>query len=43
MPPTGGETGNRNGLEIAFDSSTGFKLPNGSDNSPDAAWIPREK
>lgn len=23
----------------AFDSSTGFSLPNGSDRSPDAAWI----
>jgi len=57
MPPTGGETGNRNveiayqlqawsrnnKLGIAFDSSTGFKLPNGSDKSPDAAWIPLEK
>ena len=26
-----------------FDSSTGFKLPNGSDRSPDAAWIPLAK
>ena len=57
MPPTGGETGNRNleiayqlqawsrsnKLGIAFNSSTGFKLPNGSDKSPDAAWIPLEK
>ena len=57
MPPTGGETGNRNleiayqlqawsrsnKLGIAFDSSTGFKLPNSSDKSPDAAWIPLEK
>ena len=57
MPPTGGETGNKN-IEIAyqvqnwsrsnksgiaFDSSTGFKLPNGADRSPDAAWIPLEK
>lgn len=24
---------------IAFDSSTGFTLPNGSDRSPDAAWV----
>ncbi|MEB3312491.1 MAG: Uma2 family endonuclease [Snowella sp.] len=32
-----------NSLGIAFDSSTGFKLPNGSDKSPDAAWIPLEK
>ncbi len=53
MPPTGGETGNRNGrltqqlynwtdvdgTGIAFDSSTGFKLPNGADRSPDASWI----
>jgi Uma2 family endonuclease len=28
---------------IAFDSSTGFKLPNGADRSPDAAWIPLER
>ena len=54
MPPTGGETGNRNGritqqlmnwtdqdgTGIAFDSSTGFKLPNGTNRSPDGAWIP---
>ncbi len=26
--------------ELAFDSSTGFKLPNGANRSPDAAWIP---
>jgi Uma2 family endonuclease len=53
MPPTVGETGNRNGrlnqqlfnwsdtdgTGIAFDSSTCFKLPNGADRSPDAAWI----
>ena len=26
-------------LGIAFDSSTGFKLPNGADRSPDAAWV----
>ncbi len=31
------------GTGIAFDSSTGFKLPNGSDRSPDASWIPLEK
>ncbi|NEP82004.1 MAG: Uma2 family endonuclease [Okeania sp. SIO3C4] len=30
-------------LGIAFDSSTGFKLPNGANCSPDAAWIPIEK
>ncbi|MBF2063792.1 MAG: Uma2 family endonuclease [Calothrix sp. C42_A2020_038] len=53
IPPTGGETGNRNGrltqqlfnwsdtdnTGIAFDSSTGFKLPNGADRSPDASWV----
>jgi Uma2 family endonuclease len=26
-----------------FDSSTGFKLPNGSYRAPDASWIPQEK
>lgn len=26
-------------LGVAFDSSTGFHLPNGSDRSPDAAWV----
>ncbi|NEO90788.1 MAG: Uma2 family endonuclease [Moorea sp. SIO3G5] len=30
----------QNKLGIAFDSSTGFKLPNGADRSPDASWIP---
>ncbi|MDV3002045.1 MAG: hypothetical protein N5P05_003651 [Chroococcopsis gigantea SAG 12.99] len=53
MPPTGGETGNRNfelyldlgnwnrryGLGKAFDSSTGFQLPDGSKRSPDVSWI----
>ncbi|GBF82744.1 Uma2 family endonuclease [Aphanothece sacrum] len=57
MPPTGGETGERNSeinfqiqlwnkeykLGKVFDSSTGFKLPNGADRSPDASWIPLEK
>ena len=57
MPPTGGETGNKNaritqqvmnwtdadGTGIAFDSSTGFKLPNGADRSPDASWIKLER
>ncbi|MDX6383646.1 MAG: hypothetical protein QOK48_1219 [Blastocatellia bacterium] len=28
------------GTGAVFDSSTGFKLPNGADRSPDAAWIP---
>lgn len=53
MPPTGGETGERNaeitmqlrlwaksdGTGATFDSSTGFRLPNGSVRSPDASWI----
>jgi len=57
MPPTGGETGNRNaeitgqvvswtkqdGTGAVFDSSTGFKLPNGADRSPDAAWVRRSR
>jgi Uma2 family endonuclease len=30
-------------LGEVFDSSTGFKLPNGADRSPDTAWIPLEK
>lgn len=30
-------------LGKVFDSSTGFKLPNGADRSPDVAWIPLEK
>ncbi|MEO1133595.1 MAG: Uma2 family endonuclease [Cyanobacteria bacterium J06639_1] len=29
----------RDGTGIAFDSSTGFHLPNGADRSPDAAWM----
>ena len=32
-----------NNLGIAFDSSTGFKLPNGADRSPDAAWLKLER
>jgi Uma2 family endonuclease len=57
MPPTGGETGNRNfelyldlgnwnrqtRLGRAFDSSTGFQLPNGAKRSPDLSWIPQAK
>jgi Uma2 family endonuclease len=57
MPPTGGETSNRNqevtrqlgnwakrdGTGAAFDSSAGFKLPNGADRSPDAAWASRQR
>lgn len=57
IPPTGGETGDRNSemnfqlrawnkqtrLGKVFDSSTGFKLPNGADRSPDAAWVRLER
>lgn len=57
MPPTGGETSNRNAgltaqvwiwneqnkLGKVFDSSGGFKLPNGADRSPDASWIKLER
>lgn len=30
-------------LGVAFDSSSGFHLPNGSDRSPDAAWISQDR
>lgn len=30
-------------LGIAFDSSTGFQLPNGADRSPDASWVKLER
>jgi Uma2 family endonuclease len=30
-------------LGIAFDSSTGFKLPNGAIRSPDAAWVKKDR
>ncbi|NER36250.1 MAG: Uma2 family endonuclease [Oscillatoria sp. SIO1A7] len=30
-------------LGVAFDSSTGFKLPNGADVSPDASWVSRDR
>ena len=57
MPPTGGETSNRNAgltaqlwvwneqhkLGKVFDSSGGFKLPNGADRSPDASWLKLER
>ncbi len=33
----------RIGLGFTFSSSTIFKLPNGADRSPDAAWIQRER
>ncbi len=33
----------QNGTGVAFDSSTGFRLPNGATRSPDAAWVKRER
>jgi Uma2 family endonuclease len=30
-------------LGEAFDSSTGFRLPNGADRSPDASWVSRDR
>ncbi|NEO89514.1 MAG: Uma2 family endonuclease [Moorea sp. SIO3G5] len=30
-------------LGVAFDSNTGFKLPNGANRSPDASWVKRER
>ena len=32
-----------NDTGVAFDSSTGFRLPNGATRSPDAAWVRRER
>lgn len=34
---------NQTKLGKTFDSSAGFKLPNGATYGPDAAWMPREK
>jgi Uma2 family endonuclease len=33
----------RDGTGVAFDSSTGFELPNGATRSPDAAWVSRAR
>jgi len=33
----------QDGMGFAFDSSTGFTLPNGATRSPDAAWMKRER
>jgi Uma2 family endonuclease len=57
MPPTGGDTGDRNaeitmqlrvwvkrdGTGRTYDSSTGFRLPNGATRSPDASWLSNER
>jgi Uma2 family endonuclease len=31
------------GTGVAFDSSTGFRLPNGAVRSPDAAWVKQDR
>ena len=33
----------RDGTGAAFDSSTGFKLPNGADRSPDGSWVRKSR
>ncbi len=33
----------KNKLGKTFDSSTGFKLPNGANRSPDASWVKMER
>jgi Uma2 family endonuclease len=33
----------QDGNGVAADSSTGFKLPNGAERSPDAAWVSRTR
>jgi Uma2 family endonuclease len=38
-----GEWADGDGSGIAFDSSTGFELPNGAMRSPDAAWVTRSR
>ncbi len=38
-----GNWAKRDGTGPTFDSSGGFKLPNGAMRSPDASWIPRSR
>ena len=38
-----GNWSEQNNLGLAFDSSTGFKLPNGAIRAPDAAWVKRDR
>lgn len=38
-----GNWADADGTGLAFDSSTGFKLPNGADRSPDASWVRWER
>jgi Uma2 family endonuclease len=33
----------QDGTGLGFDSSTGFRLPNGADRSPDVAWVRRDR
>lgn len=33
----------KTGLGVVFESSGGFRLPNGADRSPDASWVRREQ
>ena len=33
----------QDGTGVGFDSSTGFRLPNGAERSPDAAWVKLER
>ncbi|NEQ78990.1 MAG: Uma2 family endonuclease [Moorea sp. SIO2I5] len=33
----------QDGTGVGFDSSTGFKLPNGAERSPDASWVTLER
>ncbi|MBD2354198.1 Uma2 family endonuclease [Tolypothrix sp. FACHB-123] len=38
-----GNWADADGTGLTFDSSTGFKLPNGANRSPDASWVIRER
>lgn len=38
-----GNWADADGTGLTFDSSTGFKLPNGANRSPDASWVNRER
>jgi Uma2 family endonuclease len=38
-----GNWADADGTGLTFDSSTGFKLPNGANRSPDASWVSKER
>ncbi|MBG1267166.1 Uma2 family endonuclease [Nostoc sp. WHI] len=38
-----GNWADADGTGLTFDSSTGFKLPNGANRSPDASWVSQER